>query len=793
MTNERYKRRLLRILPAVVTTAFALSLMGVTPVAYADEASSDAVEEQAVVADVTNTDEQDSSANPVATEAPASQTVADDTPTPVISDVQETPSEPTDAVSTGDEAVQSDDATTDDVLQDDTDSPDEVIPSEDEATEATTAVDDATQEEDLASQSDQAAQVVDDGLYSLAPVSDSSTVVTVKNGWEKNGTAVVAQDSTNATYQQFFIEYDQSEGYYLIHILKSGKNVVVSDSNSIIESDDASAKRFWEIVSAASGTYAFRNRETGLLMTLSDNIFVASSGTTPTKAQRFKLTALDLLKNGIYSISSKEDSTLGITVENNSSDESAKIILSKSAAYQSQKFQVEKVGTGLYRIRTAASGCWLTDQGTASDRTSLVKQIGNSTTAVSEENTWQVCWNGTSWSLRNVKTGRVLAFADPESGKQLRTYKAGDTEAQHFVFTSRWLLANGTYTITSKLNNLALTVNSASLADGGNVMVAANKKVNYQKFTLARSGAYYLVKNLFSGKPIQPNDESTLNGANVVQWSSSSSTAQKWDIRIADGGGFIIVNLNSGYALNVATRDDSNVNQGKVTGADRQIWNIAATTYTGWYRVNNHWRYKSANKAATFENDVNTKGKNLGHYDILRDIWMTIKGKKSNTKYLIATSWDSCYVAIFEGKAGHWVPLFGTNCGNGSKSIVEGHAKETNPNSTWQWSAKWDLYSAIKNTKGNMPTFPSDCLWGKKLGTTWAKSRVRKVNSREQYFTSVKWILGFHTTLTKNPTKNEIGKHVSNGCIRLKVKYAKWIYNNIAPGTRCLQIRTKAY
>ena len=62
----------------------------------------------------------------------------------------------------------------------------------------------------------------------------------------------------------------------------------------------------------------------------------------------------------------------------------------------------------------------------------------------------------------------------------------------------------------------------------------------------------------------------------------------------------------------------------------------------------------------------------------------------------------------------------------------------------------------------------------------------------ERWFTSVSLTLGYHSTITKNP-KNELGKHVSHGCIRLDVNNAKWIYDNIAPGTRCLQVQTAEY
>ena len=174
---------------------------------------------------------------------------------------------------------------------------------------------------------------------------------------------------------------------------------------------------------------------------------------------------------------------------------------------------------------------------------------------------------------------------------------------------------------------------------------------------------------------------------------------------------------------------------------------------------------------------------------MLHEIWSRIQEQTSKTKYLIATSWDACYVGVFTGKTGNWVPYLGFNCGNGSASVIEGKVKEENPASTWKWNPHWNRLLAVNNVPSKMPDLPDNNQWAKKLGNTWETSRVRKVNSGEQWFTSISWTLGFHTTITKNP-KKELGRHVSNGCIRLEYKNAQWIYEHIGVGTRCIQMRT---
>ena len=201
----------------------------------------------------------------------------------------------------------------------------------------------------------------------------------------------------------------------------------------------------------------------------------------------------------------------------------------------------------------------------------------------------------------------------------------------------------------------------------------------------------------------------------------------------------------------------------------------------GWSRFAGHWYYLSATQLGKFDIDVNESGKLLGHYDILHDIWERIKDYRSDTQYLVATSWDSCYLAVFKGARYNWEPIFGWNCVTGNMNKVVTPDGGT-------WAATYDYYLA----RYNVPSMRSDEVegWAWGLNQSFSGSRLRMVNVQEQYFTSIFYTLGYHTWLNSS---SELGKHLSYGCVRLDYPNAKWIYENIAPGTRCLQIRTPTY
>ena len=216
---------------------------------------------------------------------------------------------------------------------------------------------------------------------------------------------------------------------------------------------------------------------------------------------------------------------------------------------------------------------------------------------------------------------------------------------------------------------------------------------------------------------------------------------------------------------------------GKISGKWYRF-NSNGVMVTGWSKINSRWYYFSANGAAC------TRWKAIGgkwYYfykagdkhggvecamavNVKIDGWklsasgamvstaeskMSAKAQmyKSNSKYLILVDRSACRVGIFTGKAGAW---------------------------------KEKYYWACSPGKPSTPTVSGVFKVG-------IKGRYFDSGSaRCHWYTQFKGNYLFHSVLYTKSGKisdGRLGMKLSHGCVRLNIKNAKWIYDNIPKGT----------
>lgn len=178
----------------------------------------------------------------------------------------------------------------------------------------------------------------------------------------------------------------------------------------------------------------------------------------------------------------------------------------------------------------------------------------------------------------------------------------------------------------------------------------------------------------------------------------------------------------------------------------------------GWLTKNGHKYYYVEGKYLTGYQKINGKQYYFSSKGVWRGLsykmWTKVKDKSSDTKWLIAVSRDSKRVVVYTGSKNNWDPKYYWKCTVGAKSTPT-------PAGSFKVPSKKTYQYAFGRQQGYMAWY-STKIYGPYL---------------------------FHSVLYQPGSKTELydgrlGYAASHGCIRLSLENAKWIQDNIKPGTR---------
>ena len=610
---------------------------------------------------------------------------------------------------------------------------------------------------------------VGDGIYVVgSDKANGSKVLDINSGSMDNGGNVQLYQTNGTAAQRFYFEYDGA-GYYTITNMGSGKVLDLSGAGIMpgtnvqqYVSNKTDAQK-WAVRKDGNFFYLV-NKATGLAL---DAQWAGTSNGTnvwgylfdKSGAQRWRLTSdAGFIKTGsdgtaIYSVSAFNNIGKVFDIQNGSSSDGGVLQLWDSNDTVSQRFEVHSLGNDKYRIRTAASGGWLSVQN------GKIVQLGNSKTAASELDTWKAVWCGGYFSLVNSNGLAIgLAGGSVNAGTRVQAYASNGSAAQHFFFRAADLIKEGYYTIASGLGgNKTLDVAGGKLANGTNVQIYTSSSANAQKFKISKSGNYYVVTSASSDYALDAQSGGKANGTNIQIYSKNGTLAQSWTLKIADGGGVVFVNANSGRALDVAgdtAKDGANVQLYDVDGSKGQTWKLSSTTISdGWTKAGNTW-YFGGNAYTASCHSAWEKIKNLSG--------AARASSYGVQPYIITIDNTACRVQVFQGKQGDWRPIFDWAAGVGDASAY-GHGTflTNDPNIGGKGLDMFIGYN-WDGTQIHNPSIPKDGLVA---------------------FTSFFGAQGFHSTCGNHSDPSQTGKQISHGCVRLLEANAWWIYNNAPLGT----------
>ncbi|MBB5889427.1 RICIN domain-containing protein [Kutzneria kofuensis] len=154
--------------------------------------------------------------------------------------------------------------------------------------------------------------------------------------------------------------------------------------------------------------------------------------------------------------------------------------------------------------------------------------------------TWQAVPSGAGTvKLVNRSTGLLLTVPNSTPGASL--VQSRDSGA-----ASQWRVAGSA--ITSAQNGLVVGAGSSTVVQAVGTGAADQQ---WQLTPVIDAGTRYKLVNLNSGGRMDVDNDSTADGAKVLQWEDNEQADQLWTLSPAGNGLYTITNVNSGKLLNV--------------------------------------------------------------------------------------------------------------------------------------------------------------------------------------------------------------------------------------------------
>ena len=416
------------------------------------------------------------------------------------------------------------------------------------------------------------------GVYRLAVGADSNKVIEIAGSNTDDNAKVDIWAYGNVPAQKFNIEY-VDEGYYKITARHTGKSLTVKDGNlsegaEIVQSTyDGLDSQKWIIRDSKINGLVISLMSNPLLsITIEGNIVNGSkmilSRTENNNNQMFyfftETEAERTVKNGVYRLAVGADSNKVIEIAGSNMDDNAKVDIWAYGNVPAQKFNIEYVDEGYYKITARHTGKSLTvKDGELSEGTEIVQ----STYDGLDSQKWIIRdskVNGLVISLKsnpllsitvegNIENGSKMILSKTENNNNQMLYFFNETESEKTV-------KNGVYKLAIGIDsNKALEVAGSNTNDGAKVDIWDYGNAEAQKFNIKYEDGYYKITAMHTGKSLTVKNGNLSEGAEIVQSTYEGLDSQKWIIRDSKVNG-LVISLKSNPLLSITV--EGNIENG---------------------------------------------------------------------------------------------------------------------------------------------------------------------------------------------------------------------------------------
>ena len=467
-------------------------------------------------------------------------------------------------------------------------------------------------------------KTIENGIYVIESAINTNYVFDVSGASKDDRANIQIWKNANVSQQRFKIEYINN-GYYKIESENSGKvldvdNAGRNDGTNVQQySYNGTDAQLWQIKDIGNGYYSFVSKCSGKYLDVYDgrvkngeNIQIFTSNGT--NAQKFKLekysteeTPKKTVDNGTYIIKSAINNNYVLDISNANKNDRANVQIWQNANVSQQRFKIEYLNNGYYKIISENSGKVLdVDNAGKNDGTNVQQYSYNGTDA----QLWQIKDVGNGYySFVSKCSGKYLDVYGGivKNGKNVQIYTSNSTNAQKFkienyasnkddsqIKPENKNVDNGLYTIKSYLDqNYVIDVSSASKNNNANIQIWKNSNVPQQKFSFKNlNNGYYSITSCNSGKVLDVYGGNKKDGTNVQQYSYNGTDAQQWEILDAGNDfcyiksrlGDFYLTIDNGKASNgsnISIKNITNSNAQKFR-LDKVSFNIDNNKYQGY-------------------------------------------------------------------------------------------------------------------------------------------------------------------------------------------------------------------
>lgn len=417
-------------------------------------------------------------------------------------------------------------------------------------------------------------KTIEDGIYNIYSQVADNRVLEIPNNDTKNETVLKTATNNNMANQKFKITYHK-DGTYSITLVHSKKALDVKSASQRngtpvqqYENNETDAQK-WIIKKNEDDTYSIISKSNGLALDIcSANTSVGASLQTyyfnGTKAQRFIFKACESLKgtqsakDGTYRILSNVNSIKAFDVKEATTANGGVIQIWDSTRVTQQKFEIEYVGEGYYKIKAKISNKVLTVKNEN-------PKVGSKITQQEDKNLDTQKWilKKYSESLYAIisKCGNLymdIGSANANNGQDLQLNTETDFTQQQFILinekpeTNGSQIEDGVYQIQLKSNRV-LDVAEGSYNNTANIQIWEKSKVLQQRFHITRvnNTNYYKMTAVHSAKVIDVQGGNYKFGANINQYEANGTDNQYWVLQDCGDGYYNIISKANGLCIDV--------------------------------------------------------------------------------------------------------------------------------------------------------------------------------------------------------------------------------------------------